>query len=79
MSGNRPTRSIASFIPTVVLLLTAVCLIGAGIAFALLPVLVRFGNGGGPSLNLVAFGAALVLGGLVLVWFARRGWASRPH
>jgi len=76
--SERPMRWIVRGIPAVVLVLTAVFFACAGVVFSLSPVLVRYGNGGGPGIGFVAFGAGLIIGAAVLVWLARGLWLGRP-
>jgi hypothetical protein len=78
MTANGSMRWIVKGIPTVVLLLTAAFFVCVGFVFTLSPLLVRFGNGGGPGLAYVAIGLALILGGAALAWLARGVWRARP-
>jgi hypothetical protein len=78
MTANGSMRWIVKGLPTAVFLLTAAFFVCAGFVFPLSPVLVRFGNGGGPGIGVVVFGAALIVGGLALVWLARGLWRAWP-
>ncbi len=78
MSDGRMMRWIVRGIPAVVLLLTAVFLALAGVV---IPFGAAANNGpdsGRIAPGMVAFGAALVLGGAVLVWLAWSMWRARP-
>lgn len=76
MSKERRTHWIVRGIPAVVLVLTAVLLIVAGVVFPF-GAAANSGPGSGQiSPGFVALGACLVFGGAALFWLARAVWRS---